>query len=98
MARTKEQVDEWVKRMDVSLVFVRIAGVKNERRIDDVIRLLDRPVLSGAHRVLDSCDSEPVSIVEHRFVGPSPSTARHLTAECLHIELCCSDPCGALGH
>ncbi|KZS86426.1 hypothetical protein SISNIDRAFT_504140 [Sistotremastrum niveocremeum HHB9708] len=33
MARTKEQVDEWIKRMDVSLVFVCDVGIKKKRRL-----------------------------------------------------------------
>lgn len=60
IAKTHEQVDEWIKRMDVSLVFVR--NILNDAA--DLILTsdicLDCLVLRGAHCICGSGDPKPV--------------------------------------
>lgn len=58
MAKTKEEVDEWIKRMDVSLVFVS-GVVCSLIPISD--QFLDRPILGGTYSFHCASHSEPCS-------------------------------------
>ncbi|KZS88940.1 hypothetical protein SISNIDRAFT_528169 [Sistotremastrum niveocremeum HHB9708] len=86
MASTKEQVDEWIKRMDVSLVFVSNSSIENEKQIYDVAPS-DRIIFSGPHGIPYPGYTESIPVVEQLRIGLSSPASRHFTAESLILAI-----------
>ncbi|KZT37574.1 hypothetical protein SISSUDRAFT_1048318 [Sistotremastrum suecicum HHB10207 ss-3] len=94
MTKTKEEVDEWIKRMDVSLVFVS-SMMRNMGSLTDLDA--DCSILNSTDRLRRSGYPKPFSVVQqhswksHRLCA---TAAKSVCRECLFVILLGLDPSG----